>query len=80
MNTSKLVDFMAAFISQLQNDWPEGDTVVDVAVVVSVDQEADTMILTAGSDSRGWVQRAMFYEGIESLDLQAERVDREDSE
>lgn len=76
MDTSVIGQFIAQLMEQLTEDWPDGSTISDVAVVVDlIRADGEEILLTACTDKRAWVQRALLDEGLATLDYAEQRAD-----
>jgi hypothetical protein len=67
MDATKLGQFAAQFMQQIEEDWPDG-VIRDIALVISLDDKTDSVILNGCTDDRIWVQRAMYDEALDNLD------------
>lgn len=76
MDTSVIGQFVAKFMEQTGDDWPDGSTIEEVALVVDLKTpQGDHYFLTACTDERLWVQEKFLEEALEAVEYDRERVD-----
>ena len=76
MDTSAIGQFVAKFMEQTENDWPDGSTIEEVALVVDLKTPTGYhYFLTACTDERLWVQEKFLEKALENVEYAQERVD-----
>ena len=80
MDTTAIGQFVAKFMGQLSEEWPEDCAILDVALVVDLKRESDgeEFFLTSCTETRWWVVQALLEEALDTLDAARIPVENDD--